>query len=298
MFFSLAIIVIKEDYVKMSKFNFSKPSVPVQKFDAFDKGRVIDAMPSLVASNMRFGNYRDLGKGRMPEYNSDENDRTLLYDNWFDLAGNPVFSDPLGSGEQVVVFDLEQSDLKEAKALVAGLNSKTNLNSSYSLDVSPDVYQLVKGSDGSFVIKPSLANDLRNNAYSHNTARSGFVRKLFQENNEEAKQYIDLVKDHHGVSNLNGIIGFFPGNFKGMRLLWGGSVGDEYSFIFTDYSLYYSSCLLGVGDGVASVGDATAQKTDYSTIVKPTLEQTIDVLNNPDLNREGMIRKVTELYNK
>ncbi|MFH1770684.1 MAG: hypothetical protein ABH828_03945 [archaeon] len=55
---------------------------------------------------------------------------------------------------------------------------------------------------------------------------------------------------------------------------------------------------VGVGDGVASVGDATAQKTNYSTVVKPTLEQTIDVLNDPDLNREGMIKKVTELYNK
>ncbi|MCF7798988.1 hypothetical protein K9M74_03725 [Candidatus Woesearchaeota archaeon] len=55
---------------------------------------------------------------------------------------------------------------------------------------------------------------------------------------------------------------------------------------------------LGVGDGVAQVGagGTSHEKTTSQKIVQPTLEQTLAVINNPDLNREGMIKAVSTFY--
>ena len=49
--------------------------------------------------------------------------------------------------------------------------------------------------------------------------------------------------------------------------------------------------LVGVG-----AGGAVRAKNASPGIVQPTLEQTLAVINNPDLNREGMIRAVSQLY--
>ncbi len=244
----------------MSKLNFSKPTVPVQKYEAFP-GRIINGMPDLVASNMKFGNLLDLDLGRMPKHNSDENDREILYNNWFDLAGNPVFSLEK-DGEQVIVYDLENKDLKFVKEMVASLNPKTKLNDTYSLDVSRDLYDAIKKADGSFTIKKSLANELRNDAYSNNKARIGILKNIFQGKDSEAKEYIDLVKEHHGVKNINTILGFYPGRFTGMRLLVGGSVGYSSRVGGDDYLSDDGCHLLGVGNGVASVSVAGANARD------------------------------------
>ncbi|MBI4739358.1 hypothetical protein HY772_07475 [Candidatus Woesearchaeota archaeon] len=52
-----------------------------------------------------------------------------------------------------------------------------------------------------------------------------------------------------------------------------------------------SGRFVGVG-----AGGAVRAKTTSPGIVQPTLEQTLAVINNPDLNREGMIRAVSQLY--
>lgn len=41
---------------------------------------------------------------------------------------------------------------------------------------------------------------------------------------------------------------------------------------------------------------AAREKSSPQRIVKPTLEQTLAVINNPDLNREGMAKAVSQLY--
>lgn len=50
--------------------------------------------------------------------------------------------------------------------------------------------------------------------------------------------------------------------------------------------------LVGVRRGAA----VTHEKSSPQRIVKPTLEQTLAVINNPDLNRAGMVRAVSQLY--
>jgi len=54
---------------------------------------------------------------------------------------------------------------------------------------------------------------------------------------------------------------------------------------------------LGVSDGVASGEKSAAGATPGNTvIVHPTLEQTLSVINNPDLNREGMVKAMSDFY--
>ena len=50
---------------------------------------------------------------------------------------------------------------------------------------------------------------------------------------------------------------------------------------------------------VGGAGGAVArEKSAPQSIVQPTLEQTLAVINNPDLNREGMLKAVYQLYNR
>ncbi|MCF7872385.1 hypothetical protein K9L97_05110 [Candidatus Woesearchaeota archaeon] len=277
------------------KHNFTKPSKPTQKFDNFTGDTVRGAIPQLVASNMKFGNFYDLATGRMEKYNSDENDRNLLYNNWFDLAGNPMLSLEKND-EIVIVHDLEQSDLQFVKEMISGINSNTELNNSYSFDFGGrDVYEAVKKSDGSFTVNKNIANELRNNAYSNNKARSRIMSHLFQGQKQKKNEYITVVKKHHSVSNINDILGFYPGSFTGLRLLVGGSVGG-YSRVYGYDSLSSLASLLGVGDGVANNGaaGAIAQK-NYST--KLQIASLDEVLQYGKLE-DNFAPKQVELLNK
>lgn len=248
----------------LEKHNFTKSSKPTRKFDNFTGDTIKEAIPQLVTSGMKFGNFYDLATGRMTQYNPDENDRNILYNNMFDLPGNPIFSLET-NGELVVVHDLEQTDLQFVKEIISGINKNTNLNNSYSHDFgNRDIYEAIKKSDGSFTIDKYVANELRNNAYNNNIARSRIVNHLFQGDKEKAKEYISLVKEQHKANSIDSILGFYPGQFTGMRLLVGGPVSSSGSCILGGLNLGYSASLLGVGDGVDSIRGATAQK-NYST---------------------------------
>lgn len=49
--------------------------------------------------------------------------------------------------------------------------------------------------------------------------------------------------------------------------------------------------------GVAPKAQVVArEKSDSQGIVQPTLEQTLAIINNPDLNRDGMVKAVSQLY--
>ena len=54
---------------------------------------------------------------------------------------------------------------------------------------------------------------------------------------------------------------------------------------------------LGVGDGVASIGDATTQKiSEPQQVTGATLEETLKIINNPDMNRADMVEAVHKVY--
>ncbi|MBI2133428.1 hypothetical protein HYU11_01975 [Candidatus Woesearchaeota archaeon] len=58
------------------------------------------------------------------------------------------------------------------------------------------------------------------------------------------------------------------------------------------YDIYNNGRFVGVGAG----GAVAREKSASQSIVQPTLEQTLAVINNPDLNREGMLKAVYKLY--
>ena len=65
-----------------------------------------------------------------------------------------------------------------------------------------------------------------------------------------------------------------------------------------NYDIYNNGRFLGVSDGVAgkSTVGATHEKISGSSIVAPTLEQTLAIVNNSDFNREDMVREFTTKY--
>ena len=236
----------------MSDLKFTEKTKPNTDFVSF-YGRPKDMMPELVASGFKFGNYRDLGRARNQKYNSDEQDRLLIFNNYFTLAGNPILGNPKGNDEITIVVDLEHKDLAEMKSLVASLNKSTNLNSTYALDLPQEMYDAIRNISGAtHTLKPSLVKQLRENAYSNKKAREALVEAFFQGNQAEAKEYTELVKEHHKTKNIDGVLGFYPGNFTGMRLVWAGSVGDYYANAYSNDLLnsHYGR-LFGVGAGGA-----------------------------------------------
>ena len=65
--------------------------------------------------------------------------------------------------------------------------------------------------------------------------------------------------------------------------------GSDYGLV--GLSIGIDGRFVGVG-----AGGAVCAKTASHGIVQPTLEQTLAVINNPDLNREGMMQAVREMY--
>ncbi|MGV8168493.1 MAG: hypothetical protein ACP5N3_00385 [Candidatus Nanoarchaeia archaeon] len=276
----------------MSEFKFTKKVRPSTDFESF-YGRPKDKMSELIAAGFGFGNYRDLAKARNPKYNADENDRSILHDNYFTLPGNPVLSNPNGNGEQIIIVNLEHKDLAEVKALVAGLNKNTILNNNNALDMSQEMYDAIGNIPGAtHRLKPSLVNDLKNNGYNNKKARQALIEAFFQGNTEEAKEYIALVQDYHKVKNIDTKMGYFPGNFTGMRLVWAGSVGD-FADAYCYYSLYINGGrLFGVG-----AGGATAPTTQVK-IVAPSLQEILAIEKNNDISSNQKIKEIETLYSR
>ena len=61
-----------------------------------------------------------------------------------------------------------------------------------------------------------------------------------------------------------------------------------------------NGCFVGRGRfiGVGAGGAVAHEKSAPQSIVQPTLEQTLTVINNPDLNRQGMAKAISQLYKR
>jgi len=232
----------------MSDLKFTQKIRPSTDFGSFD-GSPKNKMPELINSGFEFGNYRDLGIARNPKHNPDENDRSLLFNNYFTLPGNPVLGNPRGNDEQTIIVDLDHKSVAEIKALVASLNKDTKLNDTYALEVPQEMYDAIRSIPGAtHTLKPSLVKALREDAYSNRSARQAIVEAFFKGNLTEAKEYTNLVKENHKTKNINGVLGFYPGNFTGMRLVWAGSVGNSNAIANCSHALHNNyGRLFGVG---------------------------------------------------
>ena len=112
-------------------------------------------------------------------------------------------------------------------------------------------------------------------------SREALAKMLFGKKEDGGEGWTS-IGSYHRINEVN-----FDPQTKG-RLVYlnydndGLGGGDSVSF---------SGRFVGVG-----AGGAVRAKNVSLGIVQPTLEQTLEVINNPDLNREGMIRAVSQLY--
>ena len=74
-----------------------------------------------------------------------------------------------------------------------------------------------------------------------------------------------------------------------MRVGWVGSDGGNNAAADCGNNL-------DSGNGRVLGVDRSAEGGVAQEIVRPTLEETVAVINNPDLNRKGMIKQVTKMY--
>ncbi|MGV8168492.1 MAG: hypothetical protein ACP5N3_00380 [Candidatus Nanoarchaeia archaeon] len=249
--------------------NFTPITLPVYNFIAVE-GNIRKRMPDFkkaIEQGYRIGNYRDLALARMEKYNPDKNDRKLLNETYFTLVGNPTIGDPYGSGEQIIINNLEQKVFEPLKIQLLNMDSSTKLNSDWALrlasnkEQAKEIYEQIKkeGMPYITIISPEQATALRNNAYSMPGIREKILKGFMQDNTEETNEYIKHIQNMKGVNSIDKIFGYYPGSFTDTRLVWAGSVGNDDADAHGDIDLDDDSGrLFGVGAGGA--GTPTTKK--------------------------------------
>ena len=112
-----------------------------------------------------------------------------------------------------------------AKELAAKLKSTKQLVN-WSLPTTDDLYQGLEG-DMVHVIPASVVKDLLNNPYSHAKEREAFWEFAVRGNTQVYKDNMKLQKERGRT--IDNCMGIFPSQHPGMRLVWVGSVGGNYS---------------------------------------------------------------------
>ena len=113
-------------------------------------------------------------------------------------------------------------------------------------------------------------------------SREALAKMLFGKKEEGGEGWTS-VGSYHRVNEVG-----FDAKAKG-RLVFLNYNDSGFNGYY--YLGYDSGRFVGVG-----AGGAVRAKTASPGIVQPTLEQVLAVINNPDMNREGMIRAVSQLY--
>jgi hypothetical protein len=186
------------------------------KYSSFssEKG-VRECMSELVETDV-LGNYKDLIQGKL------DGCVALIYNNSFDLPGNPVFC-PKKGGEQTIVYDLDHPDLAFVKEIVCGLNPRTTLNNYFSFPIDDALYEKVKKAEGTFTLSARSIKELGNWIYSKYDQRMNLVRKLCK---DDSKLFTYATYDSIYNQFING---FFPGYFEGMRFLRVYSIHESFN---------------------------------------------------------------------
>ncbi len=250
-----------EGFVK-NDMNFTPITVPVYNSIALYgiiRGRMPD-FKKAIEQGYNIGNYRDLATRRMEKHNPDANDRALLNDNYFTLVGNPSLGDPAGSGEQIIINDLDQRVFDQLKLQLLKMDSSTELNSSWSLPLAESreeakaIYDQIKTNGALYitVLSPEQVKELRNKSYALPNVREKIIEGFLQGDLTEKKDYLTHVKAIRGVDDISRIFdrafGYWPGNFTDTRLVWAGSVGTNLANAYRGNLLHGSDGrLFGVG---------------------------------------------------
>ncbi len=200
------------------------------------RGQVKKSIPKILRADLQLADYKHIAHARMKENPEDTNYETSFWNNQFTLLGNPVLNDPAGTKEMVVVTDLSGLKMTNIRNLILDINEETQYNNKDTLDIAKELYELAKASDNAHIIKPVHAKDLIMNPKAHPKVREEMIYALFQGQEDDAKKYIEKVKQIWKQKTLNHIMAFYPENTKGMSFLQLNRIKQGSScYIFGDY---------------------------------------------------------------
>ena len=121
--------------------------------------------------------------------------------------------------------------------LIRGLNPKSNLTNG-ALDVDTEKYQAIKADKNSLTLSEDIANGFRKSPYSQEKARQGAWDNMLEGDSKLRADNLKLVQKIKGGSMKDRMGLWLPSTeYKGLRLLVVGSVGDGYSVAIGDYYL-------------------------------------------------------------
>ncbi|MFH1073303.1 MAG: hypothetical protein V1743_07790 [Nanoarchaeota archaeon] len=275
--------------VKSSELSFEglvAENVP-RRLRSVGLGRVVDLMPHILnGTDPKTGERVDIGrepidgKQLMAErvYGPHEKDKARMKDNYVVIADSFI-GDPSGSGE--VLFVRYHAD-NTVHDLVRSLHPASNLVSgSLPLAEDPsrasDMYSTIKSRGGVLVFPPDVAQALRNDIYSMPNARREFWERMADGDLKLERDYEAMVQKKTGRP-FERIMGVYPAGVKGLRPVWVGSVGGDYSDASGDDPRNDNNARL-----VGVAPEAQAQK-----IVPATLEDRLPNLSGRTIEIEGV----------
>jgi hypothetical protein len=278
----------------MEDLEFREPAVDVPtRFRSFEGANLYN-MPLLLSGKDESGNIIDVPRLPMTPkqllyervHGSNEHDRNLLRDNYVYTAC-AVIGDPQGSGE--VVVGLYNDPV--VRELVNSLNPNSVLQRG-SLPVDADHYHAIR--KNGFVISSNTANRLRHNKYNKKKVREAFWDYVAEGDARLVMDNLALVQEKNG-GDMKNSMGLWLYSNPGLGLLCVGSVGSLSSLAIGGRNLDNDGGRL---IGVAPEAPIAHEKSTDSNLVQPSLEQILYIVNDPDLNREGMVKAVSRLYKK
>ena len=214
------------------------PSQPATKLRSF-YGRVIDKMPKLLSGKDIEGKVVDVPREPMTPKQlvtervngQNQNDKQLLINNYV-FTAYAVIPDP--DSDEVILVPKSNPMVAE---LIRGLNPKSNLTNG-ALDVDTEKYQAIKADKNSLTLSEDIANGFRKSPYSQEKARQGAWDNMLEGDSKLRADNLKLVQKIKGGSMKDRMGLWLPSTeYKGLRLLVVGSVGDGYSVAIGDYYL-------------------------------------------------------------
>jgi hypothetical protein len=222
--------------------------VVIPKFQLYDEGTILEAMPSIPK-----GTAKGIAFFMDKRLNATGERKQFFKDNYF-TTSMAIARNKTGE----VVYALNPD-------VIYTLNPESPIHNG-SLPIDDDVYSALK--KGSFVLKPSDAKALQADAYDLPKTREAFwefaaegKKNLRKDYTEDVTKTLEMPFKH--------VMGLYVPSTEGLRLVWLGSVGDDWSNALG--GLNSRARLVGGSAGEVSV----VQKSD--AIRAPSLEQIMQV---------------------
>lgn len=250
-------------------------------------GRNDEQMPELVAEGRTPISVSGVAERKLEVVagNSDGL-KSAWMDNYFD-TGDGAFYHPEGNFKVVLGAQLIRDLTPESKlsrgALVLDEDVDASIAVYDALEGAEFTRNEVKGLTGRTLTKQEAKDHpVWQALIPDKTVREGYIEMTF-----------DQGKERFGYDNMMGIWLAEPQE-KATGRLWYVNylIDSSNAYGNSNISGNYGR-LVGVSNGVASAEGANAQGT---RIVTPTLEQTLAIVNNPDLDRPGMVGALSDLY--